>query len=270
MWFFMILGFLIIFIIIFVIYFKKREKIYFQFLMTNSISLNNLININEKYNFYTPVNNFDYSKTYDNKIFYDSISCEDYLIYQLQFKKNIIQKEIELINKNKESFLLYNQKISEIQTFGEYKSMTKLKKKHLLSMEKKLFEQKKLNPIINFKININLSCAKINGSIYRSKSQSFSSEQITYLINKLNNKSKNFYNDKMIWDALCRVERGKVSNKMRFSIYQRDGYRCKICGRKENYLEIDHIKPIAKGGKSTYDNLQTLCKRCNKIKGDTY
>ena len=30
------------------------------------------------------------------------------------------------------------------------------------------------------------------------------------------------------------------------------------------------IKPIAKGGKSTYDNLQTLCVYCNKEKGDKY
>ena len=33
--------------------------------------------------------------------------------------------------------------------------------------------------------------------------------------------------------------------------------------------EIDHIFPISKGGKSTYDNLQTLCRRCNKLKGNS-
>ena len=27
--------------------------------------------------------------------------------------------------------------------------------------------------------------------------------------------------------------------------------------------------PIAKGGKTTFDNLQTLCKRCNGLKSDT-
>jgi len=55
-------------------------------------------------------------------------------------------------------------------------------------------------------------------------------------------------------------------------IYARDHYGCRICGRSGNqdFLEIDHIKPISKGGKSTYDNLQTLCRRCNKEKGDTY
>ena len=99
-----------------------------------------------------------------------------------------------------------------------------------------------------------------------------SSEGILLLISRINNKNGTFYNDRGIWDAICRVERGKVSNKMRFSIYSRDGYRCCKCGRSQRWtdLEIDHIKPIAKGGKSTYDNLQTLCRRCNKEKGDKY
>lgn len=38
--------------------------------------------------------------------------------------------------------------------------------------------------------------------------------------------------------------------------------------KKKQDLEIDHILPISKGGKSTIDNLQTLCKTCNKEKSD--
>lgn len=58
---------------------------------------------------------------------------------------------------------------------------------------------------------------------------------------------------------------------MRFEIYARDGYKCCRCGKSGQYvsLEIDHIIPISKGGKSTYDNLQTLCHQCNVEKGDS-
>lgn len=100
--------------------------------------------------------------------------------------------------------------------------------------------------------------------------QSFCVEEIFSFINRLKNKSGTFYNDRGIWNSLCRVERGKVSNKMRFSIYERDGYRCRRCGVSERYatLEIDHIIPISKGGKSTYENLQTLCRKCNYEKGN--
>ena len=88
---------------------------------------------------------------------------------------------------------------------------------------------------------------------------------------RVSNRSGRFFNDREIWDAICRVERARVSNKMRFSIYERDGWRCRRCGKSQRFaeLEIDHIFPIAKGGKSTYDNLQTLCHRCNVEKGDS-
>ena len=88
------------------------------------------------------------------------------------------------------------------------------------------------------------------------------------MLERLRNKTGERYNDEGIWNSIERVERGRVSNKMRFYIYNRDGNRCVKCGRRSDDLEIDHIIPISKGGKSTYDNLQTLCKRCNKNKSN--
>ena len=251
---------------------KLRNIKYKDFILKSSIALNQLLEINDKYHFYE-CNNYDDSHVYDNNVFYNNISCEDYLIYQLQFKKYEVSKDIKNIDNNIVLYKAYCKEIDVIDSFGNFTNSTeKLNLKYLFSLEKKVFNQYKLKPILHFHITITLYCSKINGQIYASKHQTFDSEQIIPLIKKLNNKNGSFYNDKDIWDSLCRVERGKVSNKMRFSIYKRDGYRCRICGRSErsDYLEIDHIKPIAKGGKTTYDNLQTLCRRCNKEKGDTY
>ena len=44
------------------------------------------------------------------------------------------------------------------------------------------------------------------------------------------------------------------------------GECCANCGVLGN-LVLDHIIPIAKGGRSQYDNLQLLCADCNRIKG---
>lgn len=50
------------------------------------------------------------------------------------------------------------------------------------------------------------------------------------------------------------------------AIFERDGYRCALCGRsaKEGYeLHADHILPKDKGGKAEIENGQTLCSICN-------
>lgn len=50
------------------------------------------------------------------------------------------------------------------------------------------------------------------------------------------------------------------------------GTACANCGQDESdkSLVIDHVVPIAKGGLSTYDNLQLLCAECNRIKGKLF
>jgi 5-methylcytosine-specific restriction endonuclease McrA len=42
---------------------------------------------------------------------------------------------------------------------------------------------------------------------------------------------------------------------------------CKKCGSKEN-LTVDHIIPLSKGGTNDWNNLQTLCFKCNHLKAD--
>lgn len=59
----------------------------------------------------------------------------------------------------------------------------------------------------------------------------------------------------------------KGVNLTRQNIFKRDCYECQYCGTKRD-LTIDHVVPRAKGGKDTWTNLVTACKRCNARKGD--
>jgi len=68
-----------------------------------------------------------------------------------------------------------------------------------------------------------------------------------------------------------RNQRKAISNKTRFAIFQRDGFRCRCCGKSAANdmtveLQIDHILPVVKGGTNDLSNLQTLCKECNNGK----
>lgn len=68
-----------------------------------------------------------------------------------------------------------------------------------------------------------------------------------------------------------KIKRSSINVKLRFNVFKRDGYKCVICGRKaENgvVLEVDHIKPVSKGGFSDISNLQTLCMDCNRGKSN--
>ena len=253
-----------------ILYFRKERHI--DFITKNSHALKELNRINKGYTFYT-IPNYAETHTYDNEQFYNLISCEDYLTYQLQFIKADTIRDINKIQYNKRHYDKYCDELQNVYKMNNYDAQTDGYNIELLkTLETKLINKNVKKPQVKFEIIVTLYLSNMNGNVYSSKCGIFNEERIRNIIGKLDNKYGNFYKDRSVWDAICRVERGKVSNKMRFSIDARDHYRCRICGRSGNqdFLEIDHIKPISKGGKSTYDNLQTLCRRCNKEKGDTY
>jgi len=64
-------------------------------------------------------------------------------------------------------------------------------------------------------------------------------------------------------------ERKSLSKKTRFEVFKRDGFACMYCGAHPPsvLLHIDHIRPVADGGKNDIDNLITACEPCNLGKG---
>lgn len=61
------------------------------------------------------------------------------------------------------------------------------------------------------------------------------------------------------------TQRKPISKRMRFEVFKRDSFTCQYCGRMapDVVLEVDHIKPVSKGGKNELLNLVTSCKECN-------
>lgn len=68
-------------------------------------------------------------------------------------------------------------------------------------------------------------------------------------------------------------QRSLMTARFRDFIKNRDKYTCQFCGvstsdEKHLLLEVDHIKPVSKGGLSEESNLQTLCWKCNRTKSN--
>lgn len=88
--------------------------------------------------------------------------------------------------------------------------------------------------------------------------------------NKYNNKRK----DKRIY------KNGKPDLSISLTrLYMRDMGICQLCGKhidfdcdsnSNNYPSIDHIKPIAKGGLHSWDNVHLACRGCNSAKSDKF
>ena len=60
----------------------------------------------------------------------------------------------------------------------------------------------------------------------------------------------------------------KISNSLRFEVFQRDRHTCQYCGRRapDVELEVDHVIPVARGGTDAFENLMTSCRECNSGK----
>lgn len=57
-----------------------------------------------------------------------------------------------------------------------------------------------------------------------------------------------------------------IPKHVRDAVRERDGDRCRICGRYSEYMEFDHITPYSTGAPPTVDNIQQLCRKCNLAK----
>lgn len=55
----------------------------------------------------------------------------------------------------------------------------------------------------------------------------------------------------------------------RENVYRRDNFECVYCGdNNRKTLTLDHVVPQSKGGKDSWDNLVTACRRCNGEKSN--
>ena len=63
-----------------------------------------------------------------------------------------------------------------------------------------------------------------------------------------------------------------ATKELREQVISKYGNQCMMCGASGYSpgveIQIDHIVPWSKGGKTVLDNLQPLCSRCNKEKSD--
>lgn len=61
---------------------------------------------------------------------------------------------------------------------------------------------------------------------------------------------------------------GEITIPSWLSVLERFGGKCVHCGSDE-YICIDRVTPLSRGGVNTGDNIQPLCRKCNMEKSDS-
>lgn len=88
-----------------------------------------------------------------------------------------------------------------------------------------------------------------------------------------NHSLKSYIIQKIKYKNSAKGQRNLMTDKLRKKILERDNYTCQNCGNSTYnepnlLLEVDHIIPVSKGGKTIENNLQTLCWKCNRSKSN--
>jgi len=117
--------------------------------------------------------------------------------------------------------------------------------------------------------------SKYSGSFYENRFGTWQ-KALEKFVSYANNEEKDVIKEmkSASHDELHKTKRG-INLRLRFIVMKRDNFKCQNCGRSPAtdsnvILHIDHIKPWAKGGETTLDNLRTLCSNCNVGKSDVY
>ena len=206
------------------------------------------------------------------------IRCSNSVVSNSSFNQTKYFLKYSNIEKNLESL----EKLDFISTFYKelynfYNSIDGTRKILTKNMPLfiKLFSNKKRMPYIICEVDIDLTRIQkpFLHFLYISPAGRSKHESIIVLnsstIKELSEEISGSINKK----GHAKFQRSIMTNDLREAIKKRDDYTCCKCGnsvyKEPNLLlEVDHIIPVSKGGKTEASNLQTLCWRCNRSKGD--
>lgn len=240
-------------------------KYYIDRVDGTSIMLRSLDTLNKKYKFHKDIKKSErITRACNSKKQFERTDLEDYLLSIILEKVEYYDALISRIETNKTLFKEYLNEYKELKSSAN----KELAKKYFMPLfiykmlEKRIVKIRKLAPRMDTEFIVRATYVSPKGKNNYQKTNIFYVPQIKKVIEK----------------AYKQVERKQtkeyqrmiMSDKLRYEILHRDKFKCQLCGATSKdgaKLHVDHIVPIAKGGKTETSNLRTLCDRCNMGKG---
>ncbi len=215
---------------------------------------------------------YEYSQYCDTLSEYKKYEYTDSFMKEtIQFEYSKFSERIQRAKQNQEVYSNYlkafnNLPYTDKDTIQRYN----IPEKAYYFFEQQLCSEKKLaEPTSSFICKVEVLYISPKGRNQNRYEASYSFDQIVRLCQTVRNEWKK----EREYQQSKEYERSRMTNSLRYDVMKRDGFRCVLCGASRAdgaKLHIDHIKPVAKGGKTEMSNLRTLCDRCNSGKRDKY
>lgn len=261
-----IVATLAIALIIWLIIDHKNKKV----ILAKSKRVNSLLALNRTIHFSTIQYRYSNHQTCNSKRQLDYLSMDEYLIALIDSNESFYRNIINTISSNISKYNNYIRQTQAIKSSAteEFCNSFGFTLTKFLNYEERVFKSKTLRkPQGDVIVYCKATYTSPQGRNHYWKEQSYHYGELKRFFDhtvelKAQRKTRQYQ---------IKVERAKMTDSLRYDILKRDNFRCQICGSSAQdgvKLHVDHIIPVAKGGRTIASNLRTLCDRCNMGKRD--
>lgn len=258
---------ILIFLIITVLFYSYRV-ISNRIIMNSSKRYSHIVDINDTYTFHKIKDSYTHTERLKTKQQFDRYNYHRKLKDHMASEQSELNVLAEHILENKIWWLKYQEQLNNVPPLMNKESYKGINLPFILyhHKEKKMcqaliLKEPKTNPKIIHKIRYTSPKGQND---YQDKKQ-WQYNEVHTIIESIRADEKRKQSKE--------YQRSLVTPGVRYDVLQRDQFKCVLCNASAEQgvaLEVDHIKPVAKGGLSTMENLRTLCKPCNRGKSDKY
>lgn len=235
---------------------------------------NNILEINKTTYFHDLEPIYPIITKLNSKKDFDNYEFED-LIHETINREHEMSKIDMIFNqskKNKNSWIEYNNKLDDLDLNSSDKDSKKTWMPNYIykKIETKLIKQDKFKkPVISPIFRLYKTYTSPKGRNQYKATKDYTQSDISYHRKYLKEKEEK----EIEYKKSAAYQRRLMTPSLRYDILKRDQFKCQICGYSQEdgvKLHVDHIVPVAKGGKTNRNNLRTLCEDCNLGKSYKY
>lgn len=247
---------------------KKRNEKAKEYVLSTSVRYQDILKLNQKFPFYELQEEYHLYKIVNSKAQLDRFNFDAFLEDKISDDPSMFNEIIRRAKANRNLLVDYQSKMdNEIAGLLEKNQIDnkRISYKKYREIEEKLIDDIVQKPVIEPYIACYAEYSSPKGRNSYQDRKLYNLEELSVHI--LNAKKKREQKETKSY------QRRIMTDSLRYDIMKRDEFHCVLCGRGAEdgvKLHVDHIIPVSKGGKTTPDNLRTLCERCNLGKRDKY